>query len=70
MTSCQDCTKGLFVAGHLNVNCPGSLVIGHLANIGHILNNLHLNSYKVFESYTADMWAKYQTREGNDDLSR
>ena len=60
------------MAGHLNVNCPGSLVmvIGHLANIGHILNNLHLNSYKVFESYTADMWAKYQTREGNDDLSR
>ena len=62
------------MAGHLYVNCPWSLVIGHLANIGHILNNLHLNSYKVFESYTAEMWSKYQTREGtedrNDDPSR
>ena len=34
------------MAGHLNVNWPWPMVIGHLANTGDILNNLHSNSTK------------------------
>ena len=47
---CGECSPGLFVAGHSNVNWPRLMVIGHLANIGDILNNLHANSTKYLNS--------------------
>ena len=52
---------------------PWSWLIGHLANIGDILNNLHFNSTKYLNPNTARFETSGDlkgTEDRNDDLCR